>query len=135
MKKIVSKNTNGLNGCIEIPADKSISHRAAIFSALAKGTSIIKNFSNGADPLSSLKIMGQLGASYEFVSDSSVKITSDGTLKKPSASLDCGNSGTTMRLISGILAGQNFKSTLIGDESLSKRPMKRIIEPLTLMGA
>ena len=135
MKKIVSKNTNGLNGCIEIPADKSISHRAAIFSALAKGTSIIKNFSNGADPLSSLKIMGQLGASYEFVSDNSVKITSDGSLKRPSAPLDCGNSGTTMRLISGILAGQNFKSTLIGDESLSKRPMKRIIEPLTLMGA
>ena len=135
MKKIVSKNTNGLNGCIEIPADKSISHRAAIFSALAKGTSIIKNFSNGADPLSSLKIMGQLGASYEFVSDNSVKITSNGSLKRPSAPLDCGNSGTTMRLISGILAGQNFKSTLIGDESLSKRPMKRIIEPLTLMGA
>lgn len=135
MKKIISKNTKGLNGIIEIPADKSISHRAAIFSALANGTSIIKNFSNGADPNSSLKIMEQLGTTTQFIDEKTIKITSNGKLQQPNKPLDCGNSGTTMRLISGILAGQNFNSTLIGDESLSKRPMKRIIEPLTFMGA
>ena len=135
MLKIVSKNIKGLNGSIEIPSDKSISHRAVMFSALAKGTSIIRNFSNGADPMSSLKIMTQLGATYEFIDIKTIKVQSDGILKSPISKLDCGNSGTTMRLISGILAGQNFNSTLIGDESLSKRPMKRIIDPLTLMGA
>lgn len=135
MKKFISKNTTGLKGAIEIPADKSISHRAAMFTALASGTSIIKNFSNGADPISSLKIMQQLGINTEFIDNNTVKIISDGMLHAPNKPLDCGNSGTTMRLLSGILAGQNFDSTLIGDESLSKRPMKRVIEPLTLMGA
>lgn len=135
MKKIVAKNSIGLKGIIEIPADKSISHRAAMFTALAKGSSIIKNFSNGADPLSSLKIMSQLGAEIEFLNQQTVKITSKGFLTNPATTLDCGNSGTTMRLLAGLLSGQNFNSTLIGDESLSKRPMKRVIEPLSLMGA
>lgn len=135
MKKTVFKNIKGLNGSIEIPADKSISHRAVMFASLAKGTSLIKNFSTGADPISSLKIFESLGAGYEYIDNKTLKITSDGILKAPAKPLDCGNSGTTMRLISGILAGQNFISELTGDESLSKRPMKRVIEPLSLMGA
>ena len=135
MQKFVSKNLNGLNGTVDIPSDKSISHRAAMFTALAKGTSIIRNFSNGADPISSLNIMKSLGIKSEFLDEKTVKITSDGKLQVPKTALDCGNSGTTMRLMTGILAGQNFNSTLIGDASLSKRPMKRVIEPISLMGA
>lgn len=135
MQKIVRKNPKGLRGEVIIPSDKSISHRAVMFSSLAKGTSIIKNFSLGQDPLSSLKVCKNLGITAEFIEDNTLKLTSNGKLSAPNEVLDCGNSGTTMRLISGILAGQNFKSTLIGDESLSKRPMKRVIEPLSLMGA
>jgi len=135
MQKIVSKCLNGLYGTIEIPPDKSISHRAAMFTALAKGTSLIRNFSNGADPLSSLNIMKSLGITSEFIDEKTIKINSDGKLHAPNTELDCGNSGTTMRLMAGILSGQNFSSILFGDESLSKRPMKRVIEPLSLMGA
>lgn len=129
----VSKNLKGLNGEITIPSDKSISHRAVMLATLAKGKSVIKNFSNGQDPLSTLKVCKALGVETEFNGDLIIKST--GKLLAPTQNLDCGNSGTTMRLMSGILASQNFNSTLIGDESLSKRPMKRVIEPLTLMGA
>ena len=134
MKKFVQNLNKPLKGEIKIPSDKSISHRAVIFTSLAKGKSIIKNFSKGQDPLSSLKICQNLGVQAEFVNDDLI-INSSGRLIAPTADLDCGNSGTTMRFMCGILAGQNFDSTLIGDESLSKRPMKRVIEPLTLMGA
>ena len=129
----VSKIINGLNGEITIPSDKSISHRAVMLASLAKGKSVIKNFSNGQDPLSTLKVCKALGIETGFNGDLIIKST--GKLLAPTQNLDCGNSGTTMRLMSGILASQNFNSTLIGDESLSKRPMKRVIEPLTLMGA
>ncbi len=134
MQKIVHKITNGLKGSVTIPADKSISHRAVMFASLANGKSVIKNFSKGQDPLSSLNVCIALGIDAEFKNDLLI-INSNGKLSAPSSSLDCGNSGTTMRLISGILAGQNFNTTLIGDESLSKRPMRRVIEPLSLMGA
>ena len=134
MQKIVHKITNGLKGSVTIPADKSISHRAVMFASLANGKSVIKNFSKGQDPLSSLNVCRALGIDAEFKNDLLI-INSNGQLSAPSSPLDCGNSGTTMRLISGILAGQNFNTTLIGDESLSKRPMKRVIEPLSLMGA
>ena len=134
MQKIVNIITKGLNGSVTIPADKSISHRAVMFASLAKGKSVIKNFSKGQDPLSSLNVCRILDIDAEFKNDLLI-INSTGKLSAPSSTLDCGNSGTTMRLISGILAGQNFNSTLIGDASLSKRPMKRIIEPLSLMGA
>lgn len=134
MNKIVNPISNGLNGKITIPPDKSISHRAVIFSSLAKGKSVIKNFSKGKDPLSTLNIYKSLGINYEY-NDNNLVIISNGTLTPPSAILDCGNSGTTMRLTAGVLAGQDFNSILIGDESLSKRPMKRIIEPLAMMGA
>ena len=133
MKKIIEKFSKGLKGEIQIPSDKSISHRAVILSSLAKGKSVIKNFSKGQDPLSTLKICKALGVNAEFNGD--LIINSAGKLLLPTATLDCGNSGTTVRFMAGVLAGQNFNSTLIGDESLSKRPMKRIIEPLTLMGA
>lgn len=133
MQKIVNKINNGLKGTVTIPADKSVSHRAVMFASLANGKSVIKNFSKGQDPLSSLKVCKALGIDAEFKDNLIIK--SSGNLSAPSEALDCGNSGTTMRLMSGILAGQNFISTLIGDESLSKRPMKRVIEPLNLMGA
>lgn len=134
MQKIVNKINNGLKGSVTIPADKSISHRAVMFASLAKGKSVIKNFSKGQDPHSSLNVCKLLGVKATF-EDNLLIINSTGKLSAPSTHLDCGNSGTTMRLMSGILAGQNFESTLTGDESLSKRPMKRVIEPLTLMGA
>lgn len=135
MQKTVYKNLKGLKGSVTIPSDKSISHRAVIFSSLAKGTSTIKNFSKGADPLSSLDIVKSLGVDAEFNDENTLIINSSGRLEKPDKILDCGNSGTTMRMMAGILAGQNFNSVLTGDASLSKRPMKRIIEPLSLMGA
>lgn len=133
MQKIINKISKGLNGAITIPADKSISHRAVMFASLANGKSIIKNFSKGQDPLSSLKVCQSLGIEAEFKENLIIKST--GKLTRPVHSLDCGNSGTTMRLMSGILASRDFQSTLIGDASLSKRPMKRVIEPLSLMGA
>ena len=134
MRKNINKILNGLNGAITIPADKSISHRAVMFASLAKGKSIIKNFSNGQDPHSSLDVCQSLGVDVELNNDALI-INSNGHFFAPTKPLNCGNSGTTIRLMSGILAWQNFSSSLIGDESLSKRPMKRIIEPLTLMGA
>ena len=134
MQKKVSTLDRHLHGEITIPADKSISHRAVMFSSLAKGTSIIRNFSDGQDPLTTLKIFNQLGIESD-IKENEIIIKSTGKLKQNNLPLDCGNSGTTMRLVSGILAGQKFNSVLIGDESLSKRPMKRIIEPLTQMGA
>lgn len=124
-----------LNGEIIIPSDKSISHRAVMFASLAKGTSVIENFSHGADCLSTLEVCKNLGVKAEFKDEKTLVITSSGEFVPPSDDLYCGNSGTTMRLMSGILAGQRFNSVLTGDESLSKRPMKRVIEPLTLMGA
>lgn len=134
MQKIIYKSEKGLKGTVTIPSDKSISHRAIMFTSLARGKSVIKNFSKGQDPLSSLKVCKALGIDAEF-SNEELIVKSKGILSAPQTQLDCGNSGTTMRLMSGILAGQNFNSTLIGDESLSKRPMKRVIEPLSLMGA
>lgn len=124
-----------LKGEITIPADKSISHRAVMFASLAKGASVIENFSHGADCLSTLEVCKNLGIHAEFIDEKTLVITSNGEFVPPEGDLYCGNSGTTMRLMSGILAGQSFNSVLTGDESLSKRPMKRVIEPLTLMGA
>ena len=134
MDKIVSKLKKGLRGEIEIPADKSISHRSVMFSSLAKGSSIIKNFSQGADCISTMKMFKSLGVDIVQTGEKELKVTSSGVLDKKTYKLDCGNSGTTMRLCSGILASQNFNSILYGDESLSKRPMMRVIKPLEMMG-
>lgn len=133
MDIVTKKDFKMLSGEVTIPADKSISHRAIIFSALAKGKSIIKNFSNGQDPHSTLNIFKQLGVQFEE-EGTTVVVNSSGLLQSSNGPLDCGNSGTTMRLMAGILAGQKFNSTLIGDNSLSKRPMKRVIDPLEQMG-
>lgn len=135
MDKIVEKNINGLRGEIVIPSDKSLSHRAIMISSLACGEAKIENFSKGADCHSTLKLFKNLGVEIDFLDEKTLKLKSKGYLSAPSKNLNCGNSGTTMRLVSGILAGQNFDSVLYGDESLSKRPMKRVIEPLSLMGA
>ena len=125
-----------LRGTLSLPGDKSISHRAAILAALAEGATRIENFAPGADCASTLNCLRQLGVEIERDGDT-VIVHGAGMhgLKAPAAELDCGNSGTTMRLLAGVLAGQNFTSILTGDESLSKRPMRRIIEPLTQMGA
>lgn len=133
MDIVTKKDFKMLSGEVTIPADKSISHRAIIFSALAKGKSIIKNFSNGQDPRSTLNIFKQLGVQFEE-EGTTVVVKSSGLLQSSNSPLDCGNSGTTMRLMAGVLAGQKFNSTLIGDDSLSKRPMKRVIAPLEQMG-
>lgn len=135
MNKKVIKPEKGLKGKITIPPDKSISHRAVIFSSLANGTSVIKNFSTAQDPKSSLEICKSLGVKAEFKNNNELYITSSGKLTSPIDTLYCGNSGTTMRLVAGVLAGQSFNSVLTGDESLSNRPMQRIITPLSLMGA
>ncbi len=132
---ITVNRVKSLNGEIIIPADKSITHRAFMFAALTKGQVKITNFSKGADCMSTLNIIEQLGCNIKYLSEQELIIDSVSAIKKPSDKLNCGNSGTTTRLISGILAGQNFNSSLYGDESLSKRPMKRIITPLELMGA
>ncbi len=134
MQKKIEKIKIGLKGEITIPADKSISHRAVMFSSLAKGETKIEKFSRGADCHSTLEVFKKLGVESEFLSEQSLLIKSKG-LFASTEELYCGNSGTTMRLMSGILAGQNFDSVLTGDESLSKRPMARVIKPLELMGA
>ncbi len=123
-------------GAINLPGDKSISHRAAIFAALAEGESRIENFSTAADCASTLDCLKNLGV--EIVRENStVYINGVGKngFRKPVKELDCGNSGTTVRLLAGVLAGQEFDSVLTGDESLSARPMKRVITPLEKMGA
>lgn len=128
--------SSGLRGELAIPGDKSISHRAIMFGALAEGTTEITNFLQGADCLSTISCFQAMGISIENNIDR-VLIHGAGLhgLKAPVKMLDVGNSGTTTRLISGILAGQSFTSTLNGDASIQKRPMKRIIDPLTQMGA
>src|SRR6266853_3960720 len=119
-----------------MPGDKSISHRAAMIAALADGTSRLRNFSNSADCEATLSCLTRLGVSIERDRDD-LRVHGAGAegLRVPAEPLDCRNSGTTMRLLAGILAGQDFKSTLTGDASLRSRPMQRIIEPLTMMGA
>jgi 3-phosphoshikimate 1-carboxyvinyltransferase len=123
-------------GKLEMPGDKSISHRAAMIAALANGTSRIRNFSTSEDCAATVRCLEQLGVSIARDSED-VVVQGAGTrgLSAPKEPLDCGNSGTTMRLLAGILAGQDFEATLTGDESLRSRPMQRIIEPLEIMGA
>jgi len=124
-----------LKGRLTLPGDKSISHRAALIAALASGSSEIANFSTARDCASTLACLQQLGVSIERLDDGCIRFAGDQSLTAPAEPLDCGNSGSTMRILAGILAGQIFSSELIGDESLSTRPMRRIIEPLEMMGA
>jgi len=126
-----------LKGRLRVPGDKSISHRALLLGAVAEGTTRIEGFLNGADCLATLAALRAMGVQVETPAPTSVTVHGRGMegLQAPPAPLDLGNSGTAMRLMTGLLAGQSFTSMLMGDASLSRRPMKRIIEPLTRMGA
>ena len=125
-----------VHGSLRLPGDKSISHRYGMLAAFAEGTSRFTNFSTGTDCASTLSCMEALGARTRRLEDGSVEVTGVGGRVTPcDAPLDCGNSGSTMRMISGLLAPQEGRFTLVGDESLSKRPMERIRKPLEAMGA
>lgn len=127
-----------LNGEIKVPGDKSISHRAIIFGSIAKGETIVHNILLSEDTLRTIECFREMGVHIDVDEKTNkVRIIGNGiySLKIPSKALDCGNSGTTMRLLSGILVGQDFPSILVGDDSLRKRPMDRVIIPLSKMGA
>jgi 3-phosphoshikimate 1-carboxyvinyltransferase len=136
VKKETVKPAKYLTGAMELPGDKSISHRYAMLAGLAEGMSELRHFSAAADCHSTLSCMRALGAEVRIDKDA-VRVTGHGArgLKSSWRALDAGNSGTTMRLLAGILAGQNFSSKLTGDDSLQKRPMQRVIAPLREMGA
>jgi len=135
MKKIEIKKSNALKGEVVPPPDKSISHRAAIFSALAEGKSVIKNYLRAGDTLSTLSALKALAVEIEIGKDIVVYGRGLYGLKEPLSPIDCGNSGTTIRLLTGVLSGNPFFSVLYGDESLSERPMARVINPLKEMGS
>src|SRR5215470_528882 len=126
----------GIHGLVHIPGDKSISHRYAMLAGIAEGSSRFHNFSAARDCYSTLGCMKSLGREWLKLDDGSIEVQGCGPhLAPPAGPLDCGNSGSTMRMLSGILAGQSFASEMFGDESLSRRPMARIMTPLTQMGA
>lgn len=127
----------GLRGTVTVPGDKSISHRSIMFASLAEGTSEITNFLEGADCLSTIDCFRKLGISIQLQDQGCVTVHGKGLygLRAPASTLDTGNSGTTTRLISGILAAQHFNTRLTGDASIQTRPMGRIIDPLSQMGA
>ncbi|MGC2475368.1 MAG: 3-phosphoshikimate 1-carboxyvinyltransferase, partial [Candidatus Sulfotelmatobacter sp.] len=126
-----------IRGSVQLPGDKSISHRYAMLAGIAEGSSRLENYSTGADCASTLGCMRALGVTWERKADQNViEVQGRGpVLSAPHTPLDCGNSGSTMRMLSGIVAGQPFTSEMMGDESLSRRPMERVIKPLTAMGA
>ena len=133
----ISNPVDRLQGDITVPGDKSISHRAIILGGIATGTTTISGFLDGEDCLATLRAFQSMGVKIEGPISQRVVIHGAGKhgLKKPNGIIDCGNSGTTMRLLSGLLAAQSFDSELTGDESLLKRPMERVSRPLQLMGA
>jgi 3-phosphoshikimate 1-carboxyvinyltransferase len=123
-------------GSLRLPGDKSISHRYALLGGLAHGKTRLTNFSSGADCASSLACVAAMGAGVKRAADGAIEITgTDGHFHHSEAPLDCGNSGSTMRMLAGLLAAQRFAYTLVGDESLSRRPMERVRKPLSQMGA
>lgn len=133
---MIFKKTKHLKGEITVPGDKSISHRSIMLGSIASGITEVHGFLNGADCISSMNCFRQMGVDIDY-DGSIVTIHGNGLhgLKAPADTLDVGNSGTTTRLMSGILAAQNFSSRVIGDDSICRRPMKRIITPLAMMGA
>ncbi len=135
--ELVIEKIKKLKGNISVPGDKSISHRSLILGSIAQGETRIYNFLNSLDCLKTLECMQALGAEIELDKDNSVKIKGKGLygLQEPKDILDVGNSGTTIRLLTGLLSGQNFYSVLNGDNSIRRRPMKRVTQPLRLMGA
>src|SRR5438270_4939790 len=141
--QVLVRPARNISGTVQLPGDKSISHRYAMLAGIAEGTSRLENYSTGADCASTLGCMRALGVNWERKSSEAgasdgdvIEIRGRGpALSPPAAPLDCGNSGSTMRMLSGIVAGQAFTSEMIGDESLSRRPMERVIQPLSAMGA
>ena len=133
----ISHPATSLQGSVVVPGDKSVSHRSMMLSAIAEGTSHIRGFLEGEDTRATAAVLAQLGVSIEAPSAGERIVRGVGLhgLRGSSHPLDCGNAGTGMRLLTGLLAGQAFDSTLIGDESLSKRPMRRVTDPLASMGA
>jgi 3-phosphoshikimate 1-carboxyvinyltransferase len=136
VSKQIVRPARTISGSLEVPGDKSISHRYAMIAALAEGASEITHFSAAADCRSTLDCFSRLGVKIDIEGDR-VRIAGAGLagLRKPRRTLNAGNSGTTIRMLAGILAGQNFQSTLDGDASLRRRPMRRVMDPLTRMGA
>src|SRR5438270_878245 len=136
--QVVVRPARNIRGNVRLPGDKSISHRYAMLAGIAEGPSRLENYSTGADCASTLACMRALGVQWQRKDGPGNVIEVEGrglSLSAPSSPLDCGNSGSTMRMLSGIAAGQPFSSEMIGDESLSRRPMERVIKPLSAMGA
>jgi len=140
--QVIVRPARNIRGSVNLPGDKSISHRYAMLAALANGPSRLENYSTGADCASTLGCLRSLGVKWERKDDTEdatgnvIEVQGSGlSLTAPSQPLDCGNSGSTIRMLSGVLAGQRFSSEMTGDESLSRRPMERVITPLKLMGA
>jgi 3-phosphoshikimate 1-carboxyvinyltransferase len=133
--QVIVRPARNVRGSVQLPGDKSISHRYAMLAGIAEGRSRLENYSTGADCASTLGCMRSLGVKWERNGEV-IEVQGRGlSLAAPSGALDCGNSGSTMRMLSGIVAGQKFTSEMIGDESLSRRPMERVIKPLSAMGA
>jgi 3-phosphoshikimate 1-carboxyvinyltransferase len=132
---VIMRPARSVAGALRLPGDKSVSHRYAMLGAIAEGITRLENFSTGADCASTLSCVRALGVEVERTENSVVIHGRGPKLRAPESPLDCGNSGSTMRMLSGILAGQDFESELTGDQSLSRRPMARIIAPLEMMGA
>jgi 3-phosphoshikimate 1-carboxyvinyltransferase len=136
--QVIARPALNVRGSVSLPGDKSISHRYAMLAAIADGSSRLENYSTGADCASTLGCLRSLGVKWERRDGANniIEVQGSGpTLTAPNRSLDCGNSGSTIRMLSGIVAGQKFTSEMAGDESLSRRPMERVITPLTVMGA
>jgi 3-phosphoshikimate 1-carboxyvinyltransferase len=136
--EVIVRPARNVRGSVSLPGDKSISHRYAMLASIADGPSRLENYSTGADCASTLGCLRSLGVKWERKDGAENVIELQGSglsLAAPSEALDCGNSGSTIRMLSGILAGQRFSSEIAGDEPLSRRPMERVIRPLTAMGA
>ena len=136
--QVIVRPARNVRGTVRLPGDKSISHRYAMLAGIAEGSSRLENYSTGADCASTLGCMRALGVAWERNDKDGNVIEVQGrglSLNGPASALDCGNSGSTMRMLSGIVAGQDFTSEMVGDESLSRRPMARVITPLSAMGA
>jgi 3-phosphoshikimate 1-carboxyvinyltransferase len=136
----IVRPARNLRGSVSLPGDKSVSHRYAMLAAIAEGPSRLENYSTGADCASTLSCLRSLGVNWERQNkegaDNVIEVQGRGPLlTAPTNALDCGNSGSTIRMLSGIVAAQNFVTEMAGDESLSRRPMERVITPLTAMGA
>lgn len=135
-KRFIANPSSSMHGAVRVPGDKSISHRSIMFGSLAEGTTKVRGFLEGEDSLATLKAFRKMGVEISDPINGELEIQGVGLqgLRAPTEPLDLGNSGTSMRLIAGILAGQKFDSTLVGDASLTSRPMSRVAAPLSLMG-